>query len=462
MGLASVLAVTALLGTLAMVLLATTFSSHGLVSRLENKTRCRHLAEAAVKRALVRLRRDQTFGTHSTATLTVTLPGDPEGAAGRLSFEGPMASTNNLSGAVAKSGYNGQAVPAGYCLLVGVGRCAGVESRVLTLVHGSQFPFVLASQGPVISTGATRIGTLSTMTGEDEDSEALMPGDLACNSPKGDSVQLGGKSWVGGDLRAVGGVVLSPEATVEGQTLSYGQSVELPSVPLRKYDPLVNGNPYQNLPVLMGNQKLTGEGRCSTDMTVQGHLELQGATLFVDGDLVVTGGISGSGLVVVMGNTSVGGGVRLESSHKAVLLSAGDVRLSGCGQQSSSFHGLVYTEGSFSAQHISLTGAFISRGADHSTLLDNVQLAYDPGVTQLTRAQLVELVPGSAADKECTEVNAGGPGKKTHLRLGAAVGSWQNQSSTIKTESESQLLFNLNDFLGESQPLEVVAWREEL
>lgn len=452
MGLAGVLVVTALLSTLALVLLATTFSSHGLVTRLDNKTRCRHLAEAAVKRALVRLRHDHAFGTRQGESITVSLPGDPQGAVGQLLFEGENASRNNLAGAVAESGYRGQPVPAGSCLLVGVGRCGGVESRVVALVRGAQFPFVVASQGPLISTGATRVGTLSEMS----DDQELRPGDLACNSPRADSVQLGPKSWVGGDLRAVGGVVLSPQATVEGQTLSYGESVDLPSIPLRSFDPMVNGNPYQNLPVLMGNQSLTGEARCSTDMTVQGHLQLQGAVLFVDGDLLVTGGISGSGLVIVMGNTKVGGGVRLESSHKAVLLSAGNVSLSGYAQQSSSFHGLVYTEGSFTAQHISLTGAFISRGAEHSTVLDNVQVSYDPGVLRVTRCELSRLAPASPAG---IKLSAPLPMTLYREKLGS-VGAWEGPSQTETTRSD--VFFNLNDFLGESQPLEVVAWREEL
>jgi len=93
-------------------------------------------------------------------------------------------------------------------------------------------------------------------------------------------------------------------------------------------------------------------------------------------------------------------------------------------------------------------------------VLDNVQVTYDPAVTRLTRAGLVRLVPGSTSNQQRVDELAGDQVDLTSSHLGA-VGSWQSPSSGTQIESQNNLLFNLNDFLGESQPLEVVAWCEE-
>lgn len=466
LGLASVLALTALLFTVVFTLVASTVSGHSLVSRLDAKTRSRHLAEAAVQRAIVKLRTNPAYGTRASDLLTVTLPGDPAGAFGEVRFSGEDFSVNNLTNDEAVVGWRQQPVPAHCAWLLGVGHCAGADSRVHVLVRKAAFPFVVASQGPLLSTGATRVGTLAELPGSDAN---LLPGDLASNSPRADAVQLGPRSWIGGDLRSVGGVMLSPQATVAGQTLSYGESVALPRIELRQYDPAVNGSPHQTLPVLLGDQTLAGNARCSTDLVVQGSLRLEGATLFVNGDLSVTGGLSGSGLVVVMGKTSVSGGANLESGRHAVLLSGGDVLLHGFGARASSFHGLVYTEGGFSAQQISLVGTFISRGTDKATLLDNVQIVYDPAVgvlsSQTARASgstlSVSTVSGTLIEEQLgTEVGA-----DVNLYMNdvnVAIDSGADATSGLGSSLEPSQLFNLNDFLGESEPLEVVCWREEL
>lgn len=357
LGLASVLIGAALLFSVAFVLLATSLASRSLVGKAEEHTRARNLAEAAVYRAVVRLRQNPGFGSGPADRVTVTLPGDPENALGTLDFGGPDASTNNLLGDVAVPGWRQRSVPGHTALLVGVGRCGSTELRIPVLLQRSAFPFVLASEGPLLSTGATRVGTLAT--GNEAE---LLPGDLASNAAVETAVQLGDRSWIGGDVRSAGGVVLAPQAQVQGRTLTYSEKVNLPQIDLDRYDPLLQGIPFQNLPVLLGNEVLAGPSRCSTDLVVQGRLTLEGATLFVAGNLTVTDGLRGSGLVIVKGQTTIAGGAQLESDRHAVLLSAGDVKLQGLSAGASSFHGLVYTEGGFAADHITLVGTFVARG----------------------------------------------------------------------------------------------------
>ena len=433
MGLPSVVALASLLFCLVFVLLGTTLSSHGLVDRLEHKTRARLLAEAALKRVLLKLRRQPDFGLQAGDHLTVTLPGNPEGAQGEVRFEG--ASCNNLAGDSSQAAANGLVVPAHCALLVGCGQSRSQRSRVEVLVRRSEFPFVLASQGPVVSTGATRVGALAE-PGQNQ----ILPGDLASNSGLEQAVELGPQSFVSGDLRAVGGVVLSPQATVAGQTLAHSSQVELPKIDLRKFDPLQNSLDYQEMPVLTGDQSLAGVCRCSTNMNVQGHLDLQGATLFVDGDLTVSRGISGAGLLVVMGQTRVRQGIQLEASDEAVLLSHGWVELSGVGACSSQFHGLVYTEGGMTAQQISLTGVFIASGSDQPIRIEDAQLSYNPNATRLDigpdGSYLLPGSPGKTSEASDSPLQ---------FSTRSARGAWVSTASLSGAQT-SQPLFNLNDF----------------
>lgn len=452
LGLASVLVCAALLFLVAFVLLATALASRSLVGKAEEHTRARNLAEAAVYRAIVRLRQDPLFGSRPADMITVTLPGDAEGATGTLQFTGADASTNNLQGDVARPGWRQRPVPGGTALLVGTGRCGSTELRVPVLVQRSAFPFVLASEGPLLSTGATRVGTLATGTRAE-----LLPGDLASNAAVETAVQLGDRSWIGGDVRSAGGIVLAPQAQVQGRTFTYGEKVKLPEIDLDRYDPLLQGIPFQNLPILLGNEVLAGPSRCSTDLVVQGRLTLEGATLFVAGNLTITGGLRGSGLVVVKGSTTIGGGAQLESDRHAVLLSAGDVKLQGLNAGASSFHGLVYTEGGFAADHITLVGTFVARG-DRGTVLDSAQVLFDPEVDWLGDGGSV-LNPGSASNS--TQAT-------TATTLSAATGLFSTLSlrgswtaADGPGSSAPQPDFNLNDFLGESQPLQIVTWGEE-
>ncbi len=445
MGLPSVLALACLLASIVFVLLATTLSSHGLVNRLEQKTRARLLAEAAVQRCLLKLRTNPEFGLQPGDGLTVTLPGNPEGAQGEIHFE---PSCNNLAGAEARPSANGLSVPAHCALLIASGRSRSQLSRLQVLVRRSEFPYVLASQGPVVSAGATRVGSLPE-AGQSQ----LQPGHLASNSGLEQAVELGPDSFVSGDLRAVGGVVLAPQATVAGQTLAHSSQVQLPKIDLRGYDPLQTGTPFQDLPVLTGDQSLAGTCRCSTDMTVQGHLELHGASLFVDGDLTVSRGISGAGLLVVMGRTQVAQGIQIEGDQ-AVLLSRGTVSLTGSGVKSSQFHGLVYTEGGFLAQQVSITGTFIASGSDAPTRIQDSQLLYDPGVTHLELdASGSVLMPGSPGNGKAAKAPV-----RTSTR--SARGAWVSAASLYPDDSGREL-FNLNDFLSQGQPMEVVSWRED-
>ncbi|MCA9791545.1 MAG: hypothetical protein KC910_07105, partial [Candidatus Eremiobacteraeota bacterium] len=142
------------------------------------------------------------------------------------------------------------------------------------------------------------------------------------------------------------------------------------------------GDPYQDLPRELVGQTLVGVHRGAGDLTVVGDLKLSGATLFVDGDLTVYGGVTGKGLVVVTGQVKMSG-AELSSQNQSVFLAGKDVTLSGSSQQQSSFQGLVYTEGNFSASDIRVVGAFVANGPDSKTVLERASLVAEPAYTRL-------------------------------------------------------------------------------
>ncbi|MBT9588554.1 hypothetical protein IV102_34775 [bacterium] len=463
--------------TIVLVLLASVMASHSLVDRLELTTRCRALAEAAVEEAWLKLRLEPGWGTRGDEVVSITFPGDPGDAIGQLCFAGSDASTNNLSGVAARPGWRQQTVPPGCAQLVGVGRCRGVQVLLNVVLKSGQFPYAVACEGPFISTGGTRV---SASLEPDQNA----PADMACNAPVAEAVQLGPGSWVSGDLRSAGGIVLASQSGVAGQTLPYSAAVPLPEIDLARYDPSLNGSPYQNLPVNLQSEVLTGESRCSSDLSVSGDLRLEGATLYVRGNLTVSGALSGSGLVVVEGNTSVRGSTTLDTSHNAVLLSGGNVSLKGSGAEASSFRGLVYSKGSFSAEQVSMVGTFIARGP-LPTRLDACQVVYDPSVTTLHSSDSVTLSWDKfagvydQASQDCPPLV-----DSSQASWGFALGSFiksaiptsrnfslttEDQERTLTltleqqeggAESSSQALFSLNDFLGQGRPLELLSWRE--
>jgi len=470
--LATVLVVGSLTLTAVLVLLASVMASNSLVDRLELTTRCRCLAEAAIEEAWLKLRQNPRWGTQGDEIVNITLPGDPIDAQGLLGFGGGYRSTNNLSSAQACPGWRQQTVPPYCAQLIGVGRCRGVQVLLNVLLKSSQFPYAVACEGSFISTGGTRV---SASLRPDENA----PADMASNAAVAEAVQMGPGSWVSGDLRSAGGIVLASQSQVGGQTLPYSAAVPLPEIDLARYDPCLNGSPYQNLPVNLQSEVLTGESRCSSDLSVCGDLRLEGATLYVRGNLNVSGALCGSGLVVVEGNTCVRGSTTLDTSHNAVLLSGGNVSLKGSGADASSFRGLVYSKGSFSAEQVLMVGTFIARGS-LPTRLDACQVVYDPGVTTL------QACPSTSWSKFAGPCPKAGPGSPPLMdsakaswgfALGPVIKSAQSKSFSLTTEGgernltltlnpygdaveSSPVLFRLNDFLGQGRPLELLSWRE--
>jgi hypothetical protein len=518
--LAFVLVVCTLAFLTAFVLAGSTSAHLSFANRSSRVVRARLLAEAAVTRAVSALQTDPSFGSQGEA-IEVSLPGNPEGALGRLSFDpsGEAFSTFNLESDTSCPGFQARIVPAHSVHLVGEGTCLGVRRRVEAIVTLPPYPYAIASSGPIVSDGELLVGSLSGQESSGPiTADTLYPAHLASNDSLESSITLGPQTTIVGDVRSAGGLQFSEGVVVKGQTLSYGEPVALPEIDLETYDPALSQTGYQTLPSELSTTTIAGTARADGDVTVYGDLTLEQGKLYVDGHLTVRGPISGQGLIVALDGVTVYTGARI-SGGQAVLLSGADVLLKGGGPLGSFFQGMVYSEGGFEASDITVVGSFISKGESSGIKLSNARVLGDSAATTWTpsvthtfhfvagdrRNEPAILVAGPTADSFAIQVRVfdrdgaavvevddpGGGGTRAFTSLHAAAryigvlanemgrqlpgqgnGNGRNLIAAAETlEDALQRLgeslegttgggFDLNQFLSISDRLRVTLWRE--
>ncbi|MCW5867668.1 MAG: hypothetical protein KIS61_10425 [Candidatus Eremiobacteraeota bacterium] len=379
----------ALIVCLAFGLAGLTVSHLSSINYQDNRQQAKHMARSVVSTAIARIMQDTEFG--KSAKPSGLLQVQSEAAIGRLSFEkdhGVPYSTNNLEQPNSTHGSEGQAVPKNSAYLIGVGTCGGVTQRVTAILAVPPFPYAIAASGSVEARGGLTIGSLNSLPdGPIPNSSTFLPADLLANQSGSQSVFLGSDTHVSGDVRSAGDIVLDPSAPpesiqVKGQLRSNSAPEKIPTIELSHYDPLINGSQYNSLTQAIygnGQTKLSGINRREGPMTVQEGLFLDGANLFVHGDLNVLGGLTGKGVLVVDGNVTISGQSDFDSSNGMAVLSSHDFRISGSDPSGSYFQGLVYTEGSFNADKVTLVGSLVAAG--------------EPKPVKLTETRIFQLPP---------------------------------------------------------------------
>ncbi|MGE0492109.1 MAG: hypothetical protein AB7S38_23040 [Vulcanimicrobiota bacterium] len=376
------LVVTALVVSAGFSLASLSVTHLNLTQRASNSERAENLARSAVHLGVARILEDaeHDYGVAGTddQTIEVRLPGTRPGAVGRLTFSrlrsddlGIPCSTNNLQGNTSVSG-DGMVVPTAAVHLVGVGECAGVVRQVDAIVNLPAFPYALASAGPVRTHGAVVVSGLEGELAEGPlvTPPQLLPADLHSNA-LGTAISLASGSQLGGDVEAVGTVSRQPDVNVLGSVRDHADQLDLPSFDFSHYDPQAAGRVFTSLePSYAENLTLTGSSRREGDLTIdQGGLDLEGAILYVDGDLTIAGGLRGKGIVCATGAVTLDGTAQVDPSSSLALLAGGDINLSGSGPHGSYLQGLVYTEGRFVADSVTLVGTLVA-GGDGSADVD--------------------------------------------------------------------------------------------
>ncbi|MGV8119552.1 MAG: hypothetical protein AB2L14_07315 [Candidatus Xenobiia bacterium LiM19] len=361
------------------------------VQRVNNNEQARNMAESVIAMTLEKVLKDPSYGKSTSTTYNQPVPPvisntNGNAAVGLLAFspsnasnlENPITkgrenipwSYNNLEVDAAKKGC-GRTVPQFAIHLVGTGISNGVVRRVEAIVHVPPFPYAIASSGKFESNNGLLVAAVKeakdAMNGASAiPPEKLVPSHLASNSRDNKAVKLGKGTKITGDVRSSGGVELDPEggAEIQGKTICHADPINLPKIDVTSYDPEVQKmEGIQQLPASLDAQKLEGVSKRKGNLTVNGDLTLDGSIVYVEGDMTIHGGVKGKGGLFVTGKTTIDRGASLDSTNTAVVISKGDVSLGGKGKDSSAFQGLVYTEGDFKAEQITLLGAFLSNGS---------------------------------------------------------------------------------------------------
>ncbi|MDQ7826462.1 MAG: hypothetical protein RDV48_26910 [Candidatus Eremiobacteraeota bacterium] len=422
--LATVLMVIFLMMMISFVLAGTSVFHMSTVQREGNAARARNMAESVIAIAIESVMKDVYYGTSGNTGYTdIVQARDSTGsdsAVGLLAFSDTRAkdvvnpvtgtkvcipwSLNNIKKDTSANGC-GRTVPKNGLHLVGTGICNGTVRQIETIIHVPQFPYVIASSGKFQSSG----GLLVTAVKKMEDASAgadkikpdnVVPGHLASNSTAdstGDkAITLGKETKVTGNVQSSGGVKVDADGgtEIQGETRTHADPVPLPKIDITQYNFSKEELPYvEDLKGSIEGMTIEGYCRSKGDLTVTGDLKLDGAKLYVDGDLHIFGGLKGKGGVFVTGKTIIEKGSSLDTDNMAVLAGKGDVSICGNGKDKSAFQGVVYTEGNFLANNITLMGSFLTNAPEENTTaaVGTTSAPAQNGSMEISNADLVEV-----------------------------------------------------------------------
>ncbi|MCA9775832.1 MAG: hypothetical protein KC800_03915, partial [Candidatus Eremiobacteraeota bacterium] len=164
--------------------------------------RATRIAESVLALATERLVIQPDFAESATNFLEY----DAGGSSGFLSFKQEQAdkwaipvSVNNREGLQAVDGWNQMRIPARAVQLVAVGHSGGVRRTVDAIVMIPEFPYALASSGPIASEGGLLIGGFTGDDVSELDFDELGTADLFSNAT-GEAVNLQGEVEITGDV----------------------------------------------------------------------------------------------------------------------------------------------------------------------------------------------------------------------------------------------------------------------
>jgi hypothetical protein len=335
------------------------------------------LAESAANLALANIMTNPQFGAAGSAgpkSVKLSLPGTQ--GIGRATFDTNQASQwnmppslNNLAGTAAAPGYQ-RSIPAQTVQIIAEGRVGTTLRRLEAVISRPPFPYALASSGSIYSSGGLLVEGVKDINALTQGVGSippamLTPGFVAANAGGAQGMQLLSSAslptLVTGDARSCGAIVLGPDTTIKGAVKAQSDAIALPAINITTYDP----QGLQGLSVISQGTystqlAATGLLRRSGDLTLTQGINLNSAYLYVDGNLQISGGLTGRGAIFVTGNLNIQGTSNFSADNTQALLAQGSMTLNGNGKDSSFFSGLLYTQGDFNAADITLVGTAIA------------------------------------------------------------------------------------------------------
>jgi hypothetical protein len=379
MSLALALIVVTIAMGFAAVVAGTAFANLHLIGEMPQQLNVRCLADSLVALGIEQVQSSKgTFGQNAADGLYVYWS---QGAAsGSMSFTSGTAaswtgtapwSTNNVKGDHADAWQ--RKIPQGAVHLVGLALTSdGYAHASEALVYQWPYPYAICSNGPIVSNLGLVVGAVQSSQYLDTDLSKVpasqqAPGNIASNSPDNFfALSAGATCHITGDAQAVGGIAVPP-ASVDGAVQSYAAPVPLPSMDITQQKP----DPSKLMANLCAVEKqdLPLEGYCEAPkgLVETGNVILNQAVLYVDGDMVVNGSVYGQGAVFATGSITINGGAtasNIKADSYCAMAANGDIKLLGNSRSSNFFGGIIYCQGQFVCQHVTLDGSCVNNSSN--------------------------------------------------------------------------------------------------
>ncbi len=252
------------------------------------------------------------------------------------------------------------------------------------MVTGPPLPFSLGSSGAVIAGGNSVIGGVESAAvladGLDRSKELVEGGVVANGAPNStlpngvsatltlkDAVEVVGVAQTTGTHTVEASVNLS-----RGEIKKATEQEELPKIKFLDYDPAIKGwqHSAHAEPVVTDGRPLYGMHRYSSPSgvtTFNADLVLNGALVYVDGDVVLNKKLSGSGALVAKGKVTILGGADVKADSLAAVVAGGDLTVTGSRDKEnaiiSKFTGLLFTDGNLALKDTQTIGSALASGS---------------------------------------------------------------------------------------------------
>lgn len=383
-------------GVLAVLVLSTvlllnsqTVVSLTMTNRLELSEQAQLQLETVLAKTKARILADRDFGKNRETVLVGIKDEDHPDYSGcwaEVTFD-PSAeykSINNLGGQSQTFGLDGVILDSGMCQLVAVSQFRNKRVIGYEMVTGPPLPFSLGSSGAVIAGGNSVIGGVESAAvladGLDRSKELVEGGVVANGAPNStlpngvsatltlkDAVEVVGVAQTTGTHTVEASVNLS-----RGEIKKATEQEELPKIKFSDYDPAAKGwqHSAHAEPVVTDGRPLYGMHRYSSPSgvtTFNADLVLNGALVYVDGDVVLNKKLSGSGALVASGKVTILGGADVKADSLAAVVAGGDLTVTGSRNPKnaiiSKFTGLLYTDGNLALKDTQTIGSALAAGS---------------------------------------------------------------------------------------------------
>jgi cytoskeletal protein CcmA (bactofilin family) len=382
-------------------LTAMSFQHWGFGQRAHNRQVARNMAASVASLAAARLIADPALGApvHADDTVTYADPDNP-GASAVVTFVpaeaarlGIACSLNNQTETSVDGA--GSRVPRRTAQILAHGQCRGATAEVEMMLYVPPYPLALIASGPLTSTGGLVVSAIRDARDYQPDLSALPASKkamatVASNDGGELAVELGPGAVINGNLQAVGQIKLAPDDVVKGAVMPQSNPAPLPDLDVSRALAACDTPQRRSwsIPAATRETDMHVEWmrRCEGSLQVDGDLTMDGATLVVTGDLHVTGSVKGKGSIVAGGAITIDRGADFDADNVVAVLAHGPITLSGVERAHSFLQGVVYSETSIRANHLTVLGTVMTKAlpGQGAIALDDVSVVCAP-VTVQTR-----------------------------------------------------------------------------